>query len=646
MPPAFSIVSTSRSRLPDWSFAWSWLLGFALTVFLGLSGGGYDPLVGGQVGIAIWWLVLLAVLVGAVPRRRPGPLACWALGLLAAFVLWTALSLRWTESTEKTAADLAQVASFLGIFALALLSRGRDGARQTVSALAAGICVVAGVALLSRLHPAWFPAASETGRFLASGRERLSYPLDYWNALGALIAIGLPLMLEVAADARRAAVRAVAAATLPALILTLYLTLSRGSIAAAAIALGVYLALADDRIPKFLIAVVAGIGGGILILLVHRRYELVHGLVNLPAARSQGDEMIWLTLAVCLVVGLVIAAATRERRPRWLVVSRRQSLVALTVGAVAVLVALLAVNAPHRLDNAWHDFKQPSTESVSGTSRLSSVGGENRYQLWSSAVREFEDEPIAGTGSGTFQFWWTRDGDISTPIIDAHSLYLQTLGELGIVGFLLLIGFVGTTLAGGTVRLLRARASRRSWLAAALAGSTVLWVTSIFDWGWKLPILPIATLLLTALVVTAGDPEPDAEPGLPWPLRGAVATISVLALIAIAIPLAGSSLIRSSQENAREGDSAAALADARSAQNVQPGAATPRLQEALLLEGEARYAEAEAAARAATEREPTNWRTWLVLSRIQAENERPRAALRSYRAARSLNPGSPMFPGP
>ena len=75
------------------SFAWPWLLGFVLIVYLGLSGGGFDPLVSSPIGIIAWWILLLGVLVGALPRRRPGVAALCVLGLLISFAVWTALSL-------------------------------------------------------------------------------------------------------------------------------------------------------------------------------------------------------------------------------------------------------------------------------------------------------------------------------------------------------------------------------------------------------------------------------------------------------------------------------------------------------------------------------------------------------------------------
>ena len=223
----------------------------------------------------------------------------------------------------------------------------------------------------------------------------------------------------------------------------------------------------------------------------------------------------------------------------------------------------------------------PSGKSESGTSRLGSVGGENRYQLWSSAIREFDSDPLTGTGSGTFQLWWTRDGSVPTPILDTHSLYLQTLGELGTSGWRCSSPSSSPPWPGAPLRLLRTGGSRRAWLAAALGGSTVLWTTSVFDWTWKIPIIPIVTLLLAAVAVTAGDPDPEERAALSLPLR------------------AGASRSRRGADRDRD-PAGIQLADPPepggrsrrrhrrrpgrrpSAQNVQPGAATPRLQEALL----------------------------------------------------------------
>jgi cytochrome c-type biogenesis protein CcmH/NrfG len=48
--------------------------------------------------------------------------------------------------------------------------------------------------------------------------------------------------------------------------------------------------------------------------------------------------------------------------------------------------------------------------------------------------------------------------------------------------------------------------------------------------------------------------------------------------------------------------------------------------------------EAVAAAREATARGSTDWRPWVVLSRLEAENGNPGAAVAAYRHAYSLFP--------
>lgn len=623
-----------------------WAICFGLVVYLGMNGGGYDPIVHDGVGIAIWWIALAGVAVGALPRRRVGTAAWVALGLLAAFVAWTGLSLGWTESASSTSADLARLAGYLGIFAFAVFTRVSRETERLIRAVAAGIVVVTVVALLSRLHPAWFPEAGQTANFIADSRERLSYPVDYWNGLAALVAIGLPLVLEVATGARTVLLRAIAAAALSAMVLTLFFTLSRGGIASAVIALGIYFAISTDRLPKLLTALIAGGGGAILILAATHRNTLQKGLDNF-VAHQQGDEMLTLVLVVCLVVGLIQAglsyALLNEKRPRWTFVSRRQSLGAAIAGGLVVLVLAGAFDVPGHASDGWQEFKRGDGPG-SGTGRLGSVGGESRYELWKAALDENSTKPVTGTGSGTFELWWARHGRTGESVRDTHSLYLQTLGELGIVGFALLAGFLVTLFAVGGRRILQASAARRSRLGAALAGCAAFCLTAVVDWVWQIPVLAIALLLLASLLVTGEDrADPQGRASLGAPLRIGFAVVAIVAIVAIAIPLATTMLLRDSEAAARAGRLVEARDRARTAQNVQPDAAAPRLQQALVLEQQGELDPAAAAAREAIERESENWRNWLVLSRIEAERGRAVASVHAYRQAKSLNSQSPLF---
>ena len=519
--------------------------------------------------------------------------------------------------------------------------------RRLIAAVAAAIVLVALLALLSRLHPAWFPSADQTADFLADSRERLSYPLNYWNALGALIAIGLPLVLQISASAKTVLVRALAAAALPAMLLTIFFTLSRGGDRRRGPRRSlVYLAVSDDRLPKLLTALVAGLGGAVLIGLAAGHEALRHGLTN-SAAHDQGDELLLIGLVVCAVVGLrsgrdLEAAAARasgragpcraatSRWPPserwwwcwWSRPRRPTRPAAPPTRSTNSRAAATPAPAPRA--------------STASPARAATRSGARRSTRARSA-------PLIGTGAGTFAYWWYRDAAGTEAVQDAHSLYLQTLGELGIVGLLLLLGFLGVVLGGGTLAALRA-GPERALLAAALAGCVAFFLAAAVDWNWQMPALPVAALLLASALVMATRSAPRAETLLRrLPLRIGLAAAALVAVVAIAVPLASTSLIRSSESAVRSGDLEAALADARSAENVQPGAATPRLQQALVLELQGDLPGAAAAAQAATERESTNWRPWLVLSRIEAERGRVDAAVAAFREARSLNPLSPLF---
>jgi hypothetical protein len=632
------------ARRIDWDVAWAWVLGFGLVAYLGLKGGGFDPLVHDQVGIAVWWILLLGGLVGVLPRARLGAPAWAALGLLVAFAAWTGLSLIWTEGSEGTAAELALVVTYVGVLALTLFSRDRRRPRHLIAAVAAGLTLVALVGLLSRLHPAWFPEADQTARFLEDS-ERLSYPLNYWNGLAALVAIGLPVVLHVATGARTILVRALGAAALPALILTLFLTLSRGGIATAAIALAAYLAFTGDRLPRALTLLIAGAGGAILVAATLARDALQEGLAN-STAHQQGDTVLLMTIVVCVLVGLGQAAFSylllEKRRPRWTEISHRGALIATGVGALVALIAIAAFDVPGRASNGWDEFREGGGPGT-GTERLGSVAGQNRYQFWSAAVRENATAPLIGTGSNSFEFWWTRDGDSDETVRDAHSLYMQTLGELGIIGFAILILFVAGVLAAGISAALRADAGERALLAAALAGCLAFFLTAAIDWTWQIPVLPVAMLLLASVLVSARPASGPADEAPGVVARVGVALVALASIVAIAIPLAATSLLRQSESDGRAGDLGGALEAARSAENVEGGFAGPRLQQALVLEELGELDRAAAAARAATERESTNWRNWLVLSRIEAERGRASASVQAYNEAESLNPNFSLF---
>ena len=122
-------------------------------------------------------------------------------------------------------------------------------------------------------------------------RARLNYPLNYWNGLAALMAMGVPLVLVAGHQARSLLAQALSVAVLPAVVLAGFYTLSRGG----AVELGVGLALLFVLYPRRLALLppllVAALGSGILMLAAAQRDALQDGLTG-SAASGQGDEML------------------------------------------------------------------------------------------------------------------------------------------------------------------------------------------------------------------------------------------------------------------------------------------------------------------------------------------------------------------
>jgi hypothetical protein len=625
----------------------TWALPFVLVVYLGLKGGGYNSIVRGEVGVAIWWIVLLLAAVGVLPTaglRRNG----WiGLGLLAGFALWTGLGISWSGNSEASVTEFARVLTYLGVFVLVLSIRQPGDMRRLVHGLAAGIVVIACFALLSRLQPDWFPA-DDTGQILTSTRSRLSYPLDYWNGLAALMAMAMPLLLAISVQARTVAGRAAAGAALPLVALTAFVTFSRGGAIEVALALIVFLALAPNRLAVLPNLAVAVAGSAILIVGTNQRQAVSDGLAT-SAAQQQGDELLAMAIVVCAGVALLLAAIGLAARhgigPR-VKVPRHVSIPATLLVVVVAAAVALAAGLPGYLSTRWEDFKTvgPGGGGV-GVTRFDNSTGSGRYQTWTSARDAGKGEPVTGIGPGTFQDYWAQKGTLPIFVRDAHSLYMESLGELGVTGMLLITGFIVWVLALGARRALRGEAERRWPYAAATASAAAFAAAAGIDWAWELSVLPIAFVILAAgLLGSRSYRSPNRQEA--WVTRTILIALGAVALVAIALPLLGAKAVSDSRADARAGDLSAALDGARHAGDLQPYAATPKLQEALVLELMGDFDAAAAAAEDATHKASGDWRTWLILSRLQAERHDPAAAVSAYRHARTLNPRSPLFAPP
>src|SRR5207302_9775136 len=110
-----------------------------------------------------------------------------------------------------------------------------------------------------------------------------------------------------------------------------------------------------------------------------------------------------------------------------------------------VLIAVIGVSVaygspPTLVRKAWHSFSaRPPALKNNLNARLFSLSSNGRVDLWKAALSDWRAHPVVGSGAGTYQREWLARRTTAQQVVNAHSLYLETLAELGPLGLLLLL---------------------------------------------------------------------------------------------------------------------------------------------------------------------------------------------------------------
>jgi hypothetical protein len=316
------------------------------------------------------------------------------------------------------------------------------------------------------------------------------------------------------------------------------------------------------------------------------------------------------------------------------------------VALVVVVAGLVFAHPIRRFD----EFRRPpENQAHQIQSHLLSSGGSGRWQLWTQALDEFRSRPLVGRGAGSYGAWWTQHRPIALAAQDAHSLYAETLGELGVVGFVLLVGAFVAGLVTAARRLIHLEGDERVTLAAVTAAFVAYAVVAGIDWMWELTIVSVVAFACLGLAVGPATAVglrprlalPDERPERRYGLFG-LGTLAIVAgwllICAIAVPLLSGLRIRSSQGAAGAGDLAAAVKDAADARSIQPWSPIPYEQLALIEEQAGNLRAAHAWIHKAIARDRDDWLLWYAAARIEAEQGAIAEARRSLAQARALNP--------
>jgi hypothetical protein len=622
-------------RLAGWGVLF---LPGALVVFLSFNAGGYFP--GTPALVAVFLLLCLAARILAAERPFEGftPALGVCAGALCLYALWALISASWSDSTWRASVEFDRALLYLvAVVFFGSFRRTGSRVRWMTRGIALGILVVCIVGLISRVLPEVWPIAPNLGE------NRLSYPLTYWNALGLMGSIGIILGFHFASSrSEPVAVRVAGAAAVPILVTTVFFTLSRGAILAGAAGLLVYLPLSRPR--ALLSGLLSTVPPSVVALVVSYNADHLTGDDPTSSAAVAEGHDVARVLVACVVVALVLrliligldARMDRLRPPPEI----RRPLLA-SIGAAAVIttvVLVVALHVPSYVSDQYDRFVNGATVNNSTKTRLTDPGNNGRVDQWKVAVNEgFDPDKLHGQGGGTFELVWQRERPrklATLTVHDGHSLYVETLSDLGAVGFVLVLALVFTILYGFAARL----GGPNRTLYAALFGAGVAWALHAgVDWDWEMPAVTLWFFALGGAALAAPTRRLRVTSSPPLIARAGVCVgLVLLAIVPARVAISQGKMDQAVQTFLRDGDCPQVIQqtdDSISAVGSRPD--TYRLKgycQARL----GRTSEAVSSMRQAVDRDPENWEFRYSLAVAQAAaGMDPRPAARE---ALRLNP--------
>ncbi len=593
---------------------------------LGIANGGYFPVAWGWSSLGLLWLATLVLLLPT--DVHIGRLEVTFVGFLGALTCWTFLSAAWSTSVPRSILDGERDLVYLAAALAGVLLLRHSSGRALLAGTWAAIALLSTYGLATRLFP------KQLGVLDPLAGYRLSEPVGYWNAFGALAAIGTLLALGFAARGRPA-VRCLAAASTVVMLLTLYFTFSRGGWIVFFVGLASAIALDRSRLQLITTVLVLTPWPILALWTASHSGPLTRQNASLEAAARDGHGLAAVALVLMALAALAIlgfdALQSSVRVPPGF---RR-----FYAGTLAFLLAATCIAIfgryglpPTLARKAYHAFNAPPPHAANPdlNERLLSFSGTGRSEVWHTAWEDAKAHPWLGSGAGTYDEYWFQHRRISMTVHDAHNLYLETLAELGPVGLLLLAGVLGVPLAA-VVK------ARRSPLAGVAFGAYAAYgLHAAVDWDWEMPAVTVAALFC-ALALLEGARSVERPRRLnARPRFATLAATAGLAAFAL-LGLLGNSAVSASSKSAKAGNSRRAESQARRAIDFAPWSSEPwrRLGEAQLAEGD--LAAARRSFRRAIAKDRRDWTLWFELATGSHGPQHKRALAEALR----LDPLSP-----
>jgi hypothetical protein len=617
------------------------LLPGALTIYLGFDGGGYFPPATGVACAALTLALVLRLTIAERPLEGFGLGAGLVTAALGLFGVWSLVSSSWSDSPARAVAEFDRALLYmLMLVLLATLPRTTQTARIVMFGIAGGMTFLCLGGLLSRVLPDVFPVAPNVLD------QRLSYPITYWNGVGLLAALAIVFATHLTCSAREhPAARVVGAAVMPLLAATLYFTFSRASIVVMVLGVIGYVVLARPR--GFVPALLAVLPPtAIAVIWAYNAELLARPDPTTSGAVDEGQEVFLVLLLCAAAAGAARYALFRmrldERLLRIDIPRRTRNVVTLTAAGLLLLgigTAWIGLDMNDRISRQYDRFKEGDVirQTEDARERLTAVGNNGRIGHWEEAIDAFERDPVTGTGAGTYELTWAEHRSSDFTVRDGHSLYLETLSEVGLVGFVLLMAALGGILAA---LAMRSGGHDKALWAALFAAGSVWALHAAQDWVWEVPAVTAWLFAAGGIALARPPGAPETRLISPPRLARVIGALVVLALCVTPILNAlADARLRDSVAALKVGDCDTAIDEALASTSALGARPEPYAVLAFCDVRLGKPALANRMIRNAIDRDPDNWVYHYSYALVLAANgEDPREAIAE---ARRLNPREP-----
>jgi O-Antigen ligase/Tetratricopeptide repeat len=589
------------------------------------------------------------VLVGGRGRAWGAP----AVALFAAFTAYAGLSILWSVQPDWSWFGANQLLSYLAAFAGAIAAARLVPRRWPVllGGMTVAATVLCGYALLAKVFPTTLAPANDYGRLLA--------PFGYWNAIGVCAALGLvPALWAATRPAGATMLRALTIPAMTLMIAVIALSLSRSALLVGVLAVAAWTAFVPLRLRTALMLGLAGLCALPIVVAMLDSHNLSADHVGLPAQDAAGHAFGPLVLGVIVAAG-ILGVAVSHAMPRVTVPEHARRRIGTALLVLVALVPVAGIGALAlssrglfgQISHAWQSLVSTHSVVLDTPGRITQLGS-SRPAYWHQGLDVGSHALLKGVGELGYGIARLRYTTSPLKADQAHNYLVQTFADLGIIGVVLTLALLAAwgraavrplALSRRWRELTPAEATERLGLVAMGIVVLAFGIQSCLDFTFYFPGITIPVLLCAGWLAGRGPLEHPIG-------RRAQGRVSVLqrpgagALITglAAVALIGGWLmwqpLRSAQAMAdAENRPGTAFASARAAVSRNPLS----IDALYLLSEIYEQANNPAAARAqlmkATQIQPANPRSWLLLGQLDYTNAQYKAAVTELGRALSLD---------